>query len=207
MQPLKLLISSRKPKSLANYFTLPNITTGVRVILSPVLLYTLLSHYWVASFVICFTAGITDWFDGYFARKYNQSTPFGQYFDPIADKILMTFSYIGLGMTGLVPVFLCVLIIVRDILIASGGVYVVWKEIQLDLTPSLLSKINTGFQIALIGYTVFIQFLHTCGVEHPVFSLLHFMLILLTCLTTLFSGIHYGQHFATIFKKSSKVRL
>jgi cardiolipin synthase len=193
MQLLKFHISFQTLKSLVKYFTLPNIVTGTRIILSPVLLYCLIKSYWIASFFICFGAGLTDWLDGYVARKYNNSTQFGAHFDPVADKVLMTFSYIGLGMTGLIPAALCFLIISRDVLILCGATYVLKKQLPINLDPTKISKWNTLFQIVLIGYTVLVQFLYHMNIDSYMFDVVLMILIFITTITTIVSGWGYAQ--------------
>lgn len=112
----------------------------------------------------------------------------------------MTFSYIGLGLTFLVPAYLCILIILRDIMIVGGATYAIKHKLNMDLRPSLLSKINTGFQILLIGYTVLIQFLSSVAIDLSILDLIQVLIIITTLFTTIGSGIGYGQTFFNTLK-------
>src|SRR5690554_7491612 len=80
------------PITAVSAMNIPNILTSMRVALIPVLVLVYLlpfkGHYWVACGIFAL-ASITDWLDGYLARKWNQSTPFGAFLDPVADKLMV----------------------------------------------------------------------------------------------------------------------
>ena len=81
---------------------IPNILTSMRVALIPVLVVVYLmpvpGHYWMACGIFAL-ASITDWLDGYLARKWNQGTPFGAFLDPVADKLLVATALVLLAQT------------------------------------------------------------------------------------------------------------
>lgn len=96
----------------------PNMLSLLRLILVPVFLWLLLNGYsWQALGVLAF-AGASDWFDGYFARKFNQVTKLGKLLDPAADRLYIFATLIGLVLNENIPIWLAVVIIARDVILA-----------------------------------------------------------------------------------------
>jgi len=113
-------------------------------------------------------AGVTDWVDGYVARKWNMRTVLGTILDPAADKTLMTTLTVTLAMKGLLPVPLAVIILGRDVLLSFSAFY--YRYISLpppktfarywdfgipsaEVRPTDISKLNTVLQLVLMGTT------------------------------------------------------
>jgi len=84
-------------------FNLPNLFTLARLILAPFIAADILHNRYGRAIVVLFAAGFTDVMDGFLARRLQASTPAGAYFDPIADKILLSVIYISLGAAGAIP--------------------------------------------------------------------------------------------------------
>ncbi|GMU97053.1 MULTISPECIES: CDP-diacylglycerol--glycerol-3-phosphate 3-phosphatidyltransferase [Ignavibacterium] len=106
--------------------TLPNQLTVLRIILTPVFLYFFLSDnpsFIQISLAIYFVAALTDWYDGWLARKFNYITEWGKFWDPLADKILTSVVFIGFVIVGLLPLWMVLLIIVRDLSVTLLRVY------------------------------------------------------------------------------------
>ena len=129
--------------------TLPNLITGVRLALTPVIVYHILHHHLWLGFVLLFIAGLTDWIDGYFARLCNTTSELGRLLDPVADKILLVSVFGALFLIHRLPGWLAFIMIARDLLIVVGSFFV-WKyKLPLKLEPLFISKLNTFFQILL----------------------------------------------------------
>lgn len=191
----KFLSFSAKLKLLDNVLTLPNLITGVRLILTPVIVYQILSHHFCAGFILLFIAGLTDWIDGYFARLCNSTSELGRLLDPIADKILLISVFMALFLIQRLPWWLAFTMIARDILIFSGAL-IVWKyKLPLRLEPVFISKLNTFFQI-LLSLCLLIPYSYFPIVEG-------FLVVLIygTLTTTLMSGFSYAKLF---FKSTQK---
>lgn len=100
--------------------TLPNQLTILRIVLSPVFLFLflsdeiLLNQISVAVFVI---AALSDWYDGWLARKFNYITSWGKFWDPLADKILTSTAFIAFAALELIPWWMVIIIVIRDIVI------------------------------------------------------------------------------------------
>lgn len=131
--------------------TFANIITGLRILLIPIFVIFLVQGELTTSLVVFLVAGITDALDGFFARKYHQVSQLGSYLDPIADKLLLTSSFLLLSIRNLVPSWLCVLVITRDILILAGAALLFLLQRKANqIGPSRISKINTCLQILCV---------------------------------------------------------
>lgn len=100
-------------------------------------------------------AGLTDALDGYTARYLKQQSLLGSYLDPIADKLLMTAAYVVLAIPNLsqgvrIPVWVTVLVITRDVMILGLAVVLSMTHGARKFPPTLLSKLNTAFQVIAV---------------------------------------------------------
>jgi cardiolipin synthase len=134
------------------WLTIPNFLTLVRIVMTPFILFELSKGRYLAGGWMFGGAAFTDILDGGLARGLGGQSKFGQYFDPIADKILLSCIYIGLAVGGAVPLWIVVLIFSRDLwILALSGVALTLTEFR-DLQPSLWGKASTFFQImAAVG--------------------------------------------------------
>ena len=128
--------------------------------------------------------GLSDALDGYLARTFDWKTTLGSYLDPAADKVMLISSYIALGALNLLPHWLVLIVIVRDVALLSGAVSYVSITRRLEIKPSLISKINTFVQIVTVLSVIYSQ------VNAFPVVLIH-TLIGLTLLTTIASGYDY----------------
>ncbi len=128
----------------------PNILTGLRLASVPLTVWLLLDGRVSLAFWLFIAAGVTDAVDGAIARLFDARTPLGQWLDPLADKVLLVSVYVVLGLAGALPLWLTVLVVLRDVLIVCYAVvYVLAGEFH--GSPILISKINTAAQIILAG--------------------------------------------------------
>jgi cardiolipin synthase (CMP-forming) len=131
---------------------IPNLLTLVRMGMIPLFVIALLNGEAGKALAIFVLAGLTDALDGFVARVLHQSSSLGAYLDPIADKLLLTTAYImlsipGEGQTVVIPLWVTVLVIARDILILVIAL-VLWLALDVSkFTPTLLSKVNTAVQV------------------------------------------------------------
>jgi len=134
-------------------FNLANKITFARIILIPVFVVFLLSRVpygsWLAAIVFSLAA-LSDGLDGYIARAHNQVTLFGQFLDPVADKLLISAALIALVDLERLPGWVAMVIIAREF--AVSGLRLVATAKNVIMSSSSLGKMKTFFQIvALIG--------------------------------------------------------
>ena len=133
--------------------TLPNQLTILRIILTPVFLFFFLSEdktFIQISLAIFLVAALTDWYDGWLARKFNYITDWGKFWDPLADKILTSAAFIGFVLVGLLPFWMVILIIVRDLMITLLRVYA--ESRGYNFITSYYAKWKTVFQMIFLYY-------------------------------------------------------
>ena len=137
---------------------LPNIITILRLFLTPLIVWLVLTENYILGFIFFVFSGLSDALDGYLAKKFNQSSLLGSYLDPIADKILIVSTILVLGYNGLVPIWLIIIIVSRDIAIFGAVLISFIIGSNLKIKPLTVSKINTFLQIFYIGIIFLIQF-------------------------------------------------
>ncbi len=144
-----------------NSMNIPNFITILRVIAIPAFIVALSYHYngmALAIFVIC---GLTDGLDGFIARTFHQRTEIGAFLDPLADKLLLTSSFITLAVLDLpnkIPFWLTVTAISRDIIISVGVAVLFMLGKKLQIAPTWIGKFTTFCQIALIIVVLFYNY-------------------------------------------------
>lgn len=100
------------------FMTVPNLLSMLRLALVPVFLYLLLNERYLSAIVVLALSSLTDYLDGYFARRFNQVTRLGQLLDPAADRLYIFSTLVGLSITGIIPIWLALVIIGRDLVLA-----------------------------------------------------------------------------------------
>jgi cardiolipin synthase len=130
---------------------MPNALTLIRLVLIIPFLFYLYTHEYALAFYIFLIAGFTDGLDGWLARHYNWKSSFGSVMDPLADKLLVATSYISLALLGKLPWWLVTLVFFRDLTISLGVIsWYIFIRKRIDFMPTMLSKLNTTFQLALV---------------------------------------------------------
>lgn len=128
----------------------PNLISGLRIVLVVPLLVSIVTRHDVAALVIAGIAGVSDGVDGYLARRCHWQSRLGSILDPVADKMMLVGCMLVLGWLGEVPVWLVALVVGRDTVIAFGAL--AWHEVLHDFEahPSWLSKTTTVVQIGFV---------------------------------------------------------
>ena len=164
---------------------LPNALSLGRLLAVPVIVWLLLQEAYVGAFVVFVLAGVSDAVDGYLAKQFGMDTEIGRFLDPIADKTLLVSIYITLGYQEILPVWLVILVVSRDLLIVGGALLAYTMSQPMRPTPLFISKINTVLQISLAA-TVLGDVAFRVGLEA-----LATVLIYAVAATTALSGARY----------------
>jgi cardiolipin synthase len=163
---------------------IPNLLTGIRFLLVPYLVWLLLEERFWQALGVFIIMGFSDGMDGYLAKRFDWRTELGEFMDPLADKTMLVSAYVALGWLGLLPKWLVIVVIARDIIILTGAIAYHFLTRQLHMEPSVISKINTLFQIVLVLGVILTR------LEFMSAGLLQ-LLIALTFVTTVISGLDY----------------
>ena len=189
---------------------IPNALTIFRIFLVPVLVVIILTRFderEILGVTVFLLAALTDWLDGFLARRWQQITVFGKLIDPIADKILIAAAFISLIQTGTAPAWMVVIIVGREF--ALDGLRLVAQTQGVTIEASRLGKYKTASQIVCIvllilgGKTPHIATLigRALSIPDPEVWLVPFfadagkIMLWIVMTFALFSGIDYFRHF------------
>ncbi len=139
---------------------LPNQLTVLRIILTPIFLWLFLSDNItmnLLSIFVFFIAALTDWYDGWLARKFNYITEWGKFLDPLADKILTSTAFFGFVIIGKVELWMVLIIVFRDFFVTGVRIYAEIKN--LDFKTSYVAKVKTFIQMIFLYVLLLIYFL------------------------------------------------
>ncbi len=181
--------------------TLPNLLTGLRFALIPLLVLLLSLEqttsvaFW-AWFVFAFAA-FTDWLDGYLARKLNNETVLGKLMDPLADKILVTAAILMLIPMDRIPAWLCLIIIGREMIITGlrGLAASTGKVVAADN----IGKIKANFQYFGIGFLIFPPNVLPIPFQYEIAMIL----IAISVVLSIWSGVKYIYDLRDVFIETS----
>jgi cardiolipin synthase len=163
---------------------IPNSLTILRIILIPCYIGLLVYGRFGQALIVLLVAGLTDALDGLIARVTNQHTRLGAVLDPLADKLLLTSGFITLSIIHLVPLWVTILVVSRDVILLLGTAVAHFTESRVDLTPTFLGKGTTFLQLA---YVVMVILLSSRHIDLSLILPLLFGMISFTIL----SGLHY----------------
>ena len=146
--PVRLISKSNAG---ASRLSIPNLITLARILLVPVVVWAIASNQMLFAFLLFAAAGVSDAVDGFLAKRFGMTSQLGAYLDPLADKVLIVSIYISLGILDVLPRWLVILVVSRDLLIVGGVIlsWVVGKPV--GVKPHPVSKANTAAQLVLVG--------------------------------------------------------
>ncbi len=129
---------------------LPNYITLARVILIPFFIDFMIYGYYQEALLVFGAACVTDALDGLIARVMNQKTALGAFLDPMADKLLILSAFVTLVVLNKVPFWLLIIVVSRDAILTLGGLVIYFMKNSLKIEPSLLGKLTTVLQLAVV---------------------------------------------------------
>lgn len=189
---------------------LPNQLTVLRIILTPIFIILFLSNDPLLiqiSLGIFLLAALTDWYDGWLARKFNYITEWGKFMDPLADKILTSTAFFGFVYIGMLNFWFVLAIVIRDFLITLLRAYSDYKKVS--FSTSVLAKWKTFAQMFFLYYLLILYTLQTIPSLNESYNSLFLILLdqqiifwtmLTITLFTVLTGIFYIINNRTLIK-------
>ena len=163
----------------------PTILTIARLFLAPVVSFLIIRERYAAAAAVFATAALTDFVDGVIARRFGLVSELGARLDAIADKAVMLATTAAVAWNGLLPLWVAAAIVARDLIVLSGAVAYRIVIGHVKMAPTLLSKLNTGFEFAVLTSVIIdAAGLLDLSVWLPTLFIIVFITIVL-------SGIHY----------------
>jgi cardiolipin synthase (CMP-forming) len=129
---------------------IPNLISLLRLLAVIPVVFLLLEHRYGWALALFTIAGISDGLDGYLAKRFGWRSRLGGILDPLADKVLLVACFLVLGTLSLIPVWLVVAAVFRDLLITGGALLYNYRVEELEAAPIVASKVNTLLQILLV---------------------------------------------------------
>lgn len=181
-------------------FTKANLVTLLRILLTPLFIYCLFNkhdYFEIFALVIFLAASITDVYDGYVARKYREVTKLGKFFDPLADKVLMSAAFISFVVLDLIPLWMVILVIMRDFVVT--GIRILMSARESTMTTRQSAKFKTGAQVTVVCliliYIITQRWKIFLGISEYVhlieeYHIIYFLMLLVT-IFTVWTGIEY----------------
>ncbi len=188
--------------------SIPNSLTLLRIVLTPVFVFLLFSEssFWKQIAVIVYiVAALTDWYDGWVARRYGYISRWGKFLDPLADKILAAAALFSFVYLRLVDGWMVWIIVIRDFVITGLRSYAEWKD--RPIVTSRTAQAKTFSEFIVIYYILFLYVAGNIPVAQQKFgeliqTLMHpqvlFGMMLLVTISTVGTGIMYlidNRHF------------
>jgi len=163
---------------------LPNSLTVLRILLIPFFIgFLTYGHYQWALWTLL-GAGVTDILDGVIARMANQRTKLGAYLDPLADKLLLTSAFVTLSVLHLVPGWVAIVVVSRDLIIVAGTLLLHVTQTPIEVVPTALGKGTTLVQLSYL-----VLALALIAFQKDVRQLMPLLVLMLTL--TIVSGLQY----------------
>jgi CDP-diacylglycerol--glycerol-3-phosphate 3-phosphatidyltransferase len=182
--------------------TVPNILTGFRFVLIPVLIVlfaieqTTTVELW--TFMVFTFAALSDFFDGWVARRYHIETVLGKLMDPLADKVLVTTALIMLIPLGKITAWVCLLIICREIIVTGlRGLAATTGKV---VAAGSIGKIKSNFQYFGLGFLLFPLGVLPVPYQYEIGRLLIYVSLVLA----LWSGAAYGYKLRSVFLETAQ---
>ncbi|HET9995235.1 MAG TPA: CDP-alcohol phosphatidyltransferase family protein [Candidatus Acidoferrum sp.] len=168
-------------------WTVPNQITFLRLGFLPLFLILMSYERYKWALLVLVVAGLSDGIDGVLARVLNQRSALGAYLDPIADKLLLSSSFIILAFKHQIAWWLTILVLSRDILILTVAAVILLVSGYRPFPPSILGKLTTASQIILVFALVF-----AAAYPNPGVTRFNHALVYAVTAITVTSGFHYS---------------
>ena len=165
---------------------IPHLITLFRLLCAPAITWLLCYSRFRYALILLLLAGVSDWFDGFAARRLHSAGNVGVILDPLADKVLLVTLFIASGLLGLIPLWMFALAVARDLVIVIGALLVRLLRGVRKFLPSMLGKVSTFFQITLV-----LMALLYAAFPFLAFLYLKYAALCLSAFFTLVSGIDY----------------
>jgi cardiolipin synthase len=168
-------------------FTVPNQLTFLRLAFLPLFIIAIWYERYDWALGVLLAAAASDLLDGLLARTLHQKTALGAYLDPIADKLLLTSSFLVLALKGKVAWWLTILVLSRDVIILATSVVITLVVGTRRFPPSIYGKLTTAAQILLVFVVILNEVVH-----HAPLDTAELALVYLVAALTIVSGMHYS---------------
>lgn len=198
------------------YLNFPNTISFSRILAAPVLYYFFVSGNPKFVSIACWIfiiASITDLIDGWAARRFQIVTQYGEFIDPLADKILTLLALVAFARNGIIPTWMVIIILIRDVISTSLRIVALSKRSPIETSRS--AKVKTTIEMVFISYVLLLIFakiniesINPQIIDSIIFSKYTYLLALVVTLMALYSLVGYllkYKYFVKKFKNVEKI--
>ncbi len=154
----------------------------------PVVVWTIAAGQLHIAFLLFLAAAVSDAVDGFLAKRFGMKTELGAYLDPLADKVMVVSIYATLGITAIIPLWIVILVVSRDIMIV-GAIILSWLIGRpMAIRPHVVSKVNTGAQLVFACLV-----LASRGYHFNIEPVLTLVMVLVAVLTLVSVGLYLAE--------------
>jgi cardiolipin synthase len=168
-------------------FTVPNQLTLLRLGFLPLFIILILDRHYAWALAILALAAVTDAMDGFIARSLNQKSALGAYLDPIADKLMLSSSFVVLALEGKMRWWVTILVLSRDAMMLITAAVILMVAGYRQFPPSIYGKLTTLLQILLVVTVLAVAVFH-----YHALDVVRQLLVDAVAVFTVFSGFHYS---------------
>jgi len=163
---------------------LPYYITLFRIVLIPFFINLMIYEYYREALAVFIAACLTDALDGMIARVTHSITELGAILDPLADKLLILSAFVTLVLLGMLPVWLVIIVVSRDVILVLGSLVIYFLGHDLKVRPSILGKGTTALQLLVVMLSLVLK---AFGKEMSWMQVLHWTMVVFT----IASGVQY----------------
>lgn len=174
---------------------IPNALCIARAISGPCIFWLIINGFYICALATAILSAITDFLDGFLARKLHAESELGKVLDPVADKLLVFCLFAALFIKQNIPGWLITITVLRDVSIIAGGI-ILMKKSNGIIDPMMISKVNTCFQLILASFCMISFFIQISSIITA--------LVIATSITTIASWVIYAQKFICKMGKISQ---
>lgn len=178
---------------------LPNYITLFRIVLIPFFINLMIYGYYREALAVFVVACLTDALDGMIARVTHSITELGALLDPLADKLLILSAFVTLVLLGMLPVWLVIIVVSRDVILVLGSIVIYFLGHELKARPSIIGKATTVLQLLVVTLSLFLK---AYGTVLTWMQALHLTMVVLT----IASGVQYIARGITIVGQDQKLQ-
>jgi len=175
---------------------LPNLLSLLRIFMVAPFLIAVIYRQYLLALIIFALAGFTDFLDGYLARRFEQKSVLGTFLDPLGDKLLGVVAFTALSIQGLLPAWLAVIVVAKDVYVALGAGILHYSGNLTVAVPSFWGKFATLLQIVAIGLVLL-------GAMTSGLATVLQILFIVTAFVTTIACVHYIWCGTMVFKAKS----
>ena len=168
---------------------IPNALSLLRIFLVAPFLIAVIYHAYLLALILFVTAGVSDYLDGYLARRLNQKSVLGSFLDPMGDKLLIAVAFIALAVQGYLPAWLAVLVVAKDVYTAMGAGILHFSGHFSVAIPSIWGKLSTLLQIVAIGLALSVPLVSLSASLLNIFFVATGCAAVIACLQYILGGI------------------